>query len=89
MGGRVSREQIAAVIDRSEKELDQALDQLVNAELVFREGRAPRCRLQLQTFVCAGGRLSQSAQKQASEIHAKVAGALPSSPNSSIARPRY
>ena len=29
-------------------------------------GRAPRCRLQLQTFVCAGGRLSQSAQKQAS-----------------------
>ena len=42
IGREFSHELLAAVADRPEAELDAALDQLVNSELVFRRGSAAR-----------------------------------------------
>ena len=76
IGREFSREQIAAVIDRSEKELDQALDQLVNAELVFRRGAPPDAVYSFKHSFVQEAAYRSLLKSRRQQIHAKVAGAL-------------
>ena len=65
IGREFSYDLLAAVSPLSFAELHDALDQLIDAELVFRHGPRARRRLHIQACTSAGRRVSVATEKRA------------------------
>ncbi len=76
IGREFSYDLLAAVAGRSEPDLQRALDQLVEAGLLFRRGTPPRASLMFKHALVQDAAYSSLLRSRRQELHARIAAVL-------------
>jgi len=76
IGREFPYELLAAVAGRSEADLQSALDQLVEAGLLFRRGTPPRASLMFKHALVQDAAYASLLRSRRQELHARIAGVL-------------
>jgi class 3 adenylate cyclase len=78
LGRQFSHELIAAIANMSQKQLDEALSQLVDAELIYRRGAPPDAEYTFKHALVQDAAYSTVLLSRRQQIHARIAAALES-----------
>ncbi len=78
IGREFSHQLLAALADRSELELSVALDQLADAELIFRRGLPPEATYTFKHALIQDAAYESLLKSRRQELHARIAGVLES-----------
>ena len=78
MGALFSHELISAVADMPHRVLDDALDQLVRAELIFRRGTPPNAEYAFKHALVQDAAYSTLLRSRRQQLHGRIAAALES-----------
>jgi predicted ATPase len=76
IGREFSHELLAAIVSREEEELDQALHQLIAAELVFRRGALPETTYVFKHALVRDAAYASLLKSKRQQLHARVAQVL-------------
>ena len=76
IGREFSHELLVAVAQRGEPELQASLDQLVQAQLIFRQGARPDVRYMFKHALVRDAAYNGLLKSRRRQIHARIAGAL-------------